>query len=180
MKFKHTRLAVYLMLALALAVTALPRGAAAAPADQARSRTFPETNQTVSGRFLEVWEAQKDYNTSLYINGFPITDKHAEVNFDDGKTYQTQWFERARFEEHPENQKPYDVLLGRLGAYAAEGRSDAPFKGVAKPASGTWFQETKHTISGAIEKYWNQYGGLSQFGFPLSEQFTEVSKDDPS
>jgi peptide/nickel transport system substrate-binding protein len=127
-----------------------------------------------------VWEAQKDFNTSLYINGFPITNKHAEVNFDDGKTYQTQWFERARFEEHPENQKPYDVLLGRLGAYAAEGRTDAPFKAVAKPATGTWFQETKHTISGAIARYWNQYGGLAQFGFPLSEQFTEVSRDDPS
>jgi peptide/nickel transport system substrate-binding protein len=174
------RLFVYLAVMAALAVAAIPHGASAAPADQARSRTFPETNQTVSGRFLEVWEAQKDYNTSLYINGFPVTDKHAEVNFDDGKTYQTQWFERARFEEHPENQKPYDVLLGRLGAYAAEGRTDAPFKKIAKPASGTWFQETGHTISGAIEKYWNQYGGLSQFGFPLSEQFTEVSKDDPS
>ena len=174
------RLVVYMAIVAALMLAAIPHGASAAPADQARSRTFPETNQTVSGRFLEVWEAQKDFNTSLYINGFPITDKHAEVNFDDGKSYQTQWFERARFEEHPENQKPYDVLLGRLGAYAAEGRTDAPFKKIAKPASGTWFQETGHTISGAIEKYWNQYGGLQQFGFPLSEQFTEVSKDDPS
>lgn len=174
------RLFVYMAVVAALALAAIPHGASAAPTDQTRSRTFPETNQTVAGRFLEVWEAQKDFNTSLYINGFPITDKHAEVNFDDGKSYQTQWFERSRFEEHPENQKPYDVLLGRLGAYAAEGRSDAPFKAVAKPSSGTWFTETKHTISGAVEKYWNQYGGLAQFGFPLSEQFSEVSKDDPS
>jgi len=144
------RLVVYVGIVAAMMLAALPHGASAAPVDQARSRTFPETNQTVSGRFLEVWEAQKDFASSLYINGYPITDKHAEVNFDDGKSYQTQWFERARFEEHPENQKPYDVLLGRLGAYAAEGRKDAPFKAVAKPASGTWFKETSHTISGSI------------------------------
>jgi hypothetical protein len=28
----------------------------------------------------------------------------------------TQYFERARFEYHPENAAPYDILLGRLGA----------------------------------------------------------------
>jgi hypothetical protein len=34
----------------------------------------------------------------------------------DGNMYLTQWFERARFEFHPENKAPYDVLLGLLGA----------------------------------------------------------------
>jgi hypothetical protein len=34
----------------------------------------------------------------------------------DGRMYLTQWFERARFEYHPENAAPYDVLLGRLGS----------------------------------------------------------------
>lgn len=29
--------------------------------------------------------------------------------------YQVQWFERARFELHPENPAPYQVLLGLLG-----------------------------------------------------------------
>lgn len=174
------RLVVYGAVVAALLVSALPRGASAAPVNQGKSRTFPETNQTVSGRFLEVWESQGDYNTSLFINGLPITDKHDEIGYDDGKTYKTQWFERARFEEHPENKAPYDVLLGRLGAYTAEGRKDAPFKGIAKPASGTWFQETQHSIGGAIEAAWNKYGGLKQFGFPLSQEFSEVSKDDPS
>ena len=26
-----------------------------------------------------------------------------------------QYFERARFEHHPENQPPYDILLGQFG-----------------------------------------------------------------
>jgi len=177
MKSGFGRLVVYLAVVAALLVAALPRSAGAAPADQGASRTFPETGKTVAGRFLEVWQSQGDYATSLYINGFPITDKKPEVNYTDGKTYQTQWFERARFEEHPENKAPYDVLLGLLGVYAAEGRKDTPFKGVAKPATGTYFAETKHSISGAIETYFNKYGGVKQFGFPISEQFEEASKD---
>jgi hypothetical protein len=33
----------------------------------------------------------------------------------DGNEYQVQWFERARFEYHPQNTAPYDVLFGLLG-----------------------------------------------------------------
>ncbi len=40
-----------------------------------------------------------------------------ERNKDDGKTYLVQYFERQRFEYHPENKGTrYEVLLGRLGA----------------------------------------------------------------
>jgi peptide/nickel transport system substrate-binding protein len=185
LKNRALRTLVYLAAVLALLVAAAPRGLAAAPAQQGGSRLFPETNQTVAGRFLEVWSQNGDYATNLYINGFPLTDKHPEINFDDGKVYQTQWFERARFEEHPENSKPYDVLLGRLGAYTAEGRSDAPFKKIAaKPASCAancdYFKESQHTVSGDIRTYFYKYGGIAQFGFPLSETFTEQSKDDPN
>ena len=40
-----------------------------------------------------------------------------ERNETDGKTYNTQWFERERMEHHPENAgTPYEVLLGLLGS----------------------------------------------------------------
>jgi hypothetical protein len=44
--------------------------------------------------------------------------------------YLTQWFERAKFEYHPENKAPYDVLLGRLGA---ELPRDQPQAGANQP-----------------------------------------------
>src|SRR5262249_27640906 len=136
LKNQALRTFIYLAAALMLLAAGAPHGAAAAPAAQGGSRLFPETNQTGSGRFLDGWSPNRDYPTSLYINGFPSTDKPPEINFDDGKVYQTQWFERARFEEHPENTAPYDVLLGRLGAYTAEGRTDTPFKKLAsRPTS---------------------------------------------
>ena len=48
--------------------------------------------------------------------GYPITEEYSEVSLTDGKTYTTQYFERARFENHPENKgTQYEVLQGLLG-----------------------------------------------------------------
>jgi peptide/nickel transport system substrate-binding protein len=152
-------------------------------------------NQQVCGRFLEEWSKKGSEQNNVYVNGLPITAARNEISTEDGKTYSTQWFERARFEAHPENRAPYDVLFGRLGAVLAEGRgsidpatgkvrnpADQPFVGIDKPAdtgaTKVWFPETKHTIQGKILEYWNRYGGLAQFGFPLSEEFDEISATD--
>jgi len=161
---------------------------------QGSSRTI--NGHTVSGRFLQVWSAQGNEQANLYVNGLPLTDLRKEISVTDGKTYDTQWFERARYEAHAEKAAPYDVLLGLLGVSLSEGRgsvdpatgkvknpSDAAFAPIDKPADadGTnkvWFQETKHSVSGKVLEYWNKYGGLQQFGFPLSEQFQEVSATD--
>jgi ABC-type transport system substrate-binding protein len=187
------RIAVYGGVIGAMALSLIPAGAHTASA-QGTSRKIGDFN--VSGRFLDVWTSQGSDQASTYVNGLPLTDVHSEISTEDGKAYDTQWFERAKYEAHPENQKPYDVLLGRLGANQVQGRgridpatgkvgdpADAPFVGIDKPSdvNGTtkvWFQETKHSVSGKILQYWNQYGGLQQFGFPLSEAFNEVSATD--
>ena len=58
-------------------------------------------------------------NGGLFVNGYPITDEF-EQQLPDGKAYTVQYFERARFEFHPENPPPYNVLLGALGVIAWE------------------------------------------------------------
>jgi hypothetical protein len=63
----------------------------------------------VWGRFLDRWR-----ELGVPIVGLPLSDQHEEKAAD-GKTYVVQWFERARFEYHPENTSPYDVLLTLLG-----------------------------------------------------------------
>ena len=79
---------------------------------QAQGRLcFPETNQCVEGRFLEYWQQRG----GLPVFGYPTTPARQEANRDTGQVYLTQSFERNRFELHPENAQPYDVLLGRLG-----------------------------------------------------------------
>src|SRR4051812_34769160 len=70
----------------------------------------------VCGRFLDEWTRQGSEQANVYVNGLPLTARQPDINMADGKTYDVQWFERARFEAHPENVAPNDVLLGLLGA----------------------------------------------------------------
>jgi hypothetical protein len=105
----------FLSMIIACALLALlPSSLASTSVYAQGTRCFPETNQCISGRFLQFWEQ----HGGLAIFGLPITPVRDEVSPDDGRSYQTQWFERARFELHPENRPPYDVLLGRLGSEA--------------------------------------------------------------
>jgi hypothetical protein len=72
---------------------------------------------TLSGKFKQYW----DTHGGLFVHGFPITEPVQEKSPTDGKTYLVQWFERSRFELHPENAgTPYEVLLGLLGRQLSE------------------------------------------------------------
>jgi hypothetical protein len=73
--------------------------------------------------FLRYWSSHglefdrrrgKSFAESLALFGYPLSEPQMEQGAD-GKMYLTQWFERARFEFHPNNPRPYQVLLGRLG-----------------------------------------------------------------
>lgn len=84
-------------------------------------------NQQSGVGFLNYWQTHglefdgrqgKSYAESLALFGYPITQPVQTTV--EGKTVQVQWFERARFEWHPDNPTAYKVLLGRLGASILE------------------------------------------------------------
>jgi polysaccharide biosynthesis protein PslG len=86
-------------------------------------RYFAETRHSLCGAFKAYWERHglefdgrkgSSYAESLALFGLPLSEPQIELV--EGKPTLVQWFERARFEHHPENAAPYDVLLGRLGA----------------------------------------------------------------
>ena len=156
---------------LALLVTLVPPYPTLA---QGSTQTFPETGKTVKGRFLEYWQQ----NGGLAQQGYPITDEMQEKSDTDGKTFLTQYFERAVFELHTENQKPYDVLLSLLGVFqykALYGSAGPSGQKVSTAAGARKFAETGKTVGGKFLTYWNEHGGLAQQGYPVSEEFTEVS-----
>jgi hypothetical protein len=95
-------------------------------------QTFPETGWQVCGAFLNYWKT----HGGLAQQGYPISSTFQEKSETDGKTYTVQYFERAVFEAHPENQPPNDVLLSLLGSqkYKAKYGSGVPAS-VAPPAS---------------------------------------------
>lgn len=74
-------------------------------------RTFPETGRTVCGRFLEYWRQ----NGGLAQFGYPISNEFRERSKQNSQVYVVQYFERAVYEMHPENKRPFDVLLSQLG-----------------------------------------------------------------
>ncbi|MEO8284823.1 MAG: glycosyl hydrolase [Chloroflexota bacterium] len=79
---------------------------------------FPETGQIVDEPFYSYWLE----HGGLAVFGYPISVLYSSNGL------QTQWFERARFEIHPENPPETRVLLGHLGYEALKEREVTQYK----------------------------------------------------
>ena len=160
------------ILAFMFVVTNASYGVAPAHA-QGESRFFSETGHTVSGRFLSYWLQ----NGGLAQQGFPITEEMREISPTDGKAYTVQYFERAVFELHPENQAPYDVLLSLLGVFEYKHKfpTGAPGQIPDSGPDSIFFPQTGKWLSGKFLEYWQQHGGLAQQGYPLTDEIVATS-----
>ncbi len=148
-----------------------------AQASAAEGRCFAETGKCVGGTFLTYWEA----NGGLAQQGLPLTDEFSEVSPIDGKPYMVQYFERARFEHHPENKAPYDVLLGLLGAEQQAlryGNTQAVEAALAGGGECRTFPATGKQVCGPFLRYWDQHGALAQQGQPRTPTFWELNPTD--
>lgn len=125
---------------------------------------FSQTGHHLSNRsgFLDFWRA----NGQMLIFGYPISEEIVE----NGQI--VQYFERARFEYYPELAGTSEqVQLGLIGREVAAGRD---FAGIPDPQNGyLYFPETQHTLWGEFRGYWERRGGLSIFGYPISEEIEE-------
>jgi spore germination protein len=148
---------------------------------------FDETGHTLRTTFLSYWLQ----NGGLPVFGFPQTEEFTELNADTMRDHTVQYFERQRYEHHPEHAgTPYEVLLGRLGHEDAGRRgllSHSAFTGTTpiNEASCYYFEVTGHNACGAFLNYWRSYGlnfgdagvsfreSLALFGYPISEEFTD-------
>jgi hypothetical protein len=162
----------------------------ARPARAQEQRCFEQTGHCISGRFLEFWQQ----NGGLDVFGYPIAPAREERNRDTGKSYLTQWFERNRFELHPENRRPYDVLLGRLGEdtllkngrdWRAEYKPETPPGGDCEsPSTGG----KVFLLCPPFRAYYRAHGlefdgqpgvsaaeSLALFGLPLTQPNTETN-----
>jgi hypothetical protein len=140
---------------------------------------FPETGHSIWDEFRDYWRRFG----GLMVFGYPIT----EARIEDGR--KVQYFERARFEYHPENERlpGFDALpkadalrlvvqLTRLGAPLAEVRNFSPAEPPPPDLAGVrYFPETRHRLGGAFRAFWEAHSGLTNFGYPLSEELAEVS-----
>lgn len=172
-----------LLSAALLAATTLTSFGVAQPAHAQSQRCFPETGFCIDGRFRDYWEQ----NGGLQVFGYPIAAASNQRNADTGGTYLTQLFERNRFELHPDQAAPYDVLLGRLGDDLLRQHNvvwqNQPRE--TRKEGCLWFEQTGHNVcdqaSGVgFKTYWQSHGlqdakldatgrSLALFGLPLTK-----------
>jgi hypothetical protein len=97
-----------------------------APSESGDGTYFAETRQSLGSQFQEYWHSNGlefgdegvSFRESLALFGFPISSEF--VDPDTGLL--TQYYERARFEYHPEFAgTEYEVLLGHLGTAYLQG-----------------------------------------------------------
>ncbi len=162
---------------VALLVMTLASLSFAAPsAAQTNSQTFPQTGKTVQGKFLDYWNS----HGGLAQIGLPLTDAMQSVSPTDGKTYTMQYFERMVLEDHPEHAgTPFEIEGSLLGVFQfnrlhPQGVADAK----ASTDNPYVFPETGMTLGGRFRAYWESHGGLTQQGYPISNEFQEVNPTD--
>ncbi len=119
-----------------------PKGTAGTPDCQ----FFDATQHAVCGPFLKYWREHglsdpklDAVGRSLQLWGLPLSEPMMETN-SSGDTVMTQWFERARFEDHGAQ----GILLGLLGNELARPASPPPppppstqCDGIPTPISGS-------------------------------------------
>jgi spore germination protein len=148
---------------------------------------FHETGHTLRTVFLSYWLQ----NGGLPVFGFPQTEEFVELNADTLQEHTVQYFERQRYEYHPDLAgTPYEVLLGRLGHEEASRRGllDHPAfepEGQTGDPDCVYFETTGQNACGAFLSYWQSHGlnlgdagisyreSLALFGYPLSSEFTD-------
>jgi hypothetical protein len=82
---------------------------------------FRETGHNVPPDFMAFWAG----NGGLAQFGFPLSEVFRET-LEDGRSYEVQYFERARFERHPENRPPNTIQLGQFGRRILASRPGGP------------------------------------------------------
>ncbi|HYF61613.1 MAG TPA: hypothetical protein VD886_02300 [Herpetosiphonaceae bacterium] len=153
-------------------------------------RYFPQTGHTLGGAFKAYYEGHGldlghpgvSADESLALFGYPLSEPFEEINPDTGELLRVQYFERARFEWHPENPDPYKVLLGRFGFTTLLRRGTTavipnPNQAPSGPGCRV-YTETGYSLCAPFLGYWQRNGGLPVFGFPITATDAEVSQTD--
>lgn len=67
------------------------------------------------------------------------------------------------------------LLMSTLLALALTAVGLGAQRSTAAQADARYFAETQHWVRGLFSRYWNEHGGLAQQGYPLTEEFPELS-----
>jgi hypothetical protein len=121
-------------------------------------RYFPQTGHFVSGEFLHAYESIPHPEL---IYGYPITRAYLDTN----KDRLIQYFEKTRFEYVPDNPPELRVKISELGRIMY-----TPGQTLPTPENFPCrnYRETDKKVCYAFLTFFDEHGGVSQFGYPIS------------
>lgn len=119
--------------------------------------SFPQTGHTISDEFLAFYE--KVPNPEL-VYGYPITER---ISSTDGLV--VQYFQKARFELHPERPEDQRVQLTPLGQKTY--KPGTPFV-ITKNLANCQTFDTGFDVCYSFLEFFTKYGKATQFGQPIS------------
>jgi hypothetical protein len=126
---------------------------------QENERYFPETGHWVVNDFLRAYQNARD---PLLVYGYPITEA-----FRDAKTgLILQYFEKARFELHPEAGDDRRVQLTPLGELLY--LPGTPVPQLMDTSTCQTFPQVEFSTCHNFLDFFNRNGGIQQFGYPVS------------
>lgn len=151
MRILRRALGLILLLALLLG------GRGSAFAQSQGYEYFDQTGHNVQGEFLKFYR-QASNPTLLY--GYPVTEE-----FTDREGLRVQYFQRARFELHPEldaGRRVVPTLLG-VALYSPSNQLN-----IYSPFACRLFSETGYPVCFEFLEFFDANGGVEQFGLPIS------------
>ncbi len=139
---------------------------------------FAATGRSIRGAFYDFWQQ----HGGVYRFGYPLTNEIIEPEPTTGMPRVVQYFDRARFEHHPEQSgTPYEIQLANLGhaVLVKAGLESYPKPNPSPqtdqplPDEQLYFPQTGHTLAPPFRAIWETYGGLDMIGYPISEPFSQ-------
>jgi hypothetical protein len=148
--------AIWQLAALFLILTVLLTPRESASAQSADAQYFPETGHHVKGDFLRFYKSVSD---PRLVFGYPITE---QITSKDGKT--VQYFQRARFELHPDLPENQRVQLTSVGQALYQPANQLKLGNTA----GCDLFATGYSVCLAFLDFYKANDGTAQFGNPIS------------
>jgi len=125
-------------------------------------RYFTETGHWVTGQFLEKYLG---VSNPREVYGLPITDQLIIEGF---PNVTVQYFEKVRFELHPEESADLQVHLTELGFFLYEKGQTLPNPPNSPACEPYELDNQEFNVCYAFLDYFTANGGIAQFGYPIS------------
>jgi hypothetical protein len=136
--------------------------AAPVSTNSSNSAYFKQTAHYLKDAFLNYWLM----NGGVALYGYPVSEEFTSNGV------AMQYFERSRFEYRANSTRPWKVELSAVGNMVTEGRN-FPKVDAGDAGDRSYYAQTGHTLGGAFKTYWSSNGGLTIFGYPISEEIQE-------